>query len=89
MTTATLTATALAIILLGFAALYLYLRHQPKRVVLVVLKDGTTIRGALLSHRRLIVLGGAELLEAGQAQPIDGRTYIDRGNVQWVQEPGS
>lgn len=67
------------------------LRRLPiHRTVLVVL-EGTTIRGALLRHtRRLIVLGSAEVLHAGADNPptpIDGTVYLDPARVRWLQAP--
>jgi hypothetical protein len=69
-------------------ALKLYRSSRTRPMVLVVTKSGETVRGALLARLPdRVELGGAELLEAGKATPIDGITYIDRNNIRWVQEP--
>lgn len=78
-------------IIIGLAItklLELYRSSRVKPLVLVVLNTGETIRGALLERRRHhVALGTAELLEGGKATGIDGTTYIDRGNIRWIQEP--
>lgn len=80
-------------IIIGLTLAIAFLMVRSSRVkprVLAVLKDGATIRGALLARRAsYVVLGGAELLEQGKATPIDGLTYIDRANIQWLQEPNT
>lgn len=83
----TLAAGALIGVTLTVLAGRLTLWRKP--MVLAVLKSGQTIRGALLARRlTYVVLGGAELLEAGKATRIDGNTHIDRANIEWLQEPG-
>lgn len=76
------------------AAALIILDVRPRRsrpLVLVVLKSGDTIRGTLL-HRRptYLALAGAELLEGNAApRPIDGTTFVDRSNIDFVQAPRS
>lgn len=64
-------------------------RLRARPTVLVVLKSGDTIRGALLSRRRSTVeLGGAEVLGREANTPIDGTVFVDRANIAWIQRPG-
>lgn len=57
------------------------------RTVLVNVDTGRAFRGALLQVTRdVLVLGNAEVIEAGQGPiPVPGSVLIERARIEWVQ----
>lgn len=61
-----------------------------RRRVVVHLKDGTSLRGWLVSaYRDALVLQNADALTGDTTTPIDGQTVVPRANLSWIQDLGA
>lgn len=76
------------LLLIGYAVVVLADRPWRSRPsVIVVLRSGESMSGVLLHRwRRHLELANVRLLTPDPT-PVDGRVYIDRANVAWVQAP--
>jgi hypothetical protein len=65
-------------------------RLMVRREVLVQLRSGSAVKGALWARKgRTLVLKSATLLEPGaEAVSMDGDVVLDRDVVDWVQVAG-
>lgn len=66
------------------------LRHRLRATVLVTLKTGATVRGALYDHdNQTVVLRNAEALADGAPPtPIDGELIVLLADVMFLQIAG-
>lgn len=59
-----------------------------RREVVVVLKDGTSMRGVLVAVRwRHVRLEVVRVWNNTNPVSLDGMVHIDRANIAWVQVP--
>lgn len=64
------------------------LKYLIRDLFVVVLKDGQTFRGLLDEHDDgHLVLVNAEALTADGATKVDGRLFLPRVNVAYIQKP--